>query len=61
MHTQSDLEENGKREEYVFIETIKEVTDTHFILKWNSDFKKTLLKSMYYFQELQRHEVLQRL
>lgn len=41
MHTQSDLEEKGKREEYVFIEMIKEVTDTHFILKCNSDFKNS--------------------
>ena len=41
MHTQSDLEEKGKREEYVFIDMIKEVTDTHFILKWNSYFKNS--------------------
>lgn len=40
MHTQSDLEEKGKRD-HVFIDMIKEVTDTHFILKWNSYFKNS--------------------
>lgn len=39
MYTQSDLEENVKTEEHIFIERKKEITDTNFILKQNWDFQ----------------------